>query len=197
MPNHSTNYLRLYGPVEVVDALIAAHFRPVDGDDTVLVLDFETVVPTPADIAATVSPTTICDTQADADDDNLNYTESTPEHLRRGKMTKAITRSEAARRVAEHGAINWYDFHNRHWGTKWNAYSAAHYAAMDAGGDEKVVQAVFDTAWCAPTPIFAALDERYPELEVTAITLHEGGEEPTVYGDGFENMSIRTTVEFY
>jgi hypothetical protein len=190
VPNHSTNYLVVYGPPADVQAVFAAHFpQTADGFHA---LDFETVAPTPPELADTVSPTDVVATQAEADQANAEWKAS-------GQSMRAITRDEAERRRAAHGAVNWYEFHARHWGTKWNAYHARADAGVSApdGVGLATIQAVFDTAWTAPTAIFEALVKRHPNVQVAAITVHEGGEEPTIFGDPHEHMAVRTVVEFY
>jgi hypothetical protein len=50
------------------------------------------------------------------------------------------------------GYFNWYDWSNKCWGTKWNAY--------DVVRSEDRVQ--FDTAWGCPYPVIEALSEKFP-----------------------------------
>jgi hypothetical protein len=66
--------------------------------------------------------------------------------------------------------INWYNFNNREWGTKWDVG-----VADDAGYSETELQEEsdtslhykFDTAWSPPTPAIQKLSEQYPELKIT------------------------------
>jgi hypothetical protein len=55
---------------------------------------------------------------------------------------------------------NWYNFNNREWGTKWDAFDL-HLEMLD----QKGVLISFTTAWNCPTPVFEAMTEQYPELE--------------------------------
>jgi hypothetical protein len=55
----------------------------------------------------------------------------------------------------------WYVWNIRHWGTKWNAYSASWDAAE---GDMATLE--FDTAWSHPTPVIEALSLRFPDEKI-------------------------------
>jgi len=68
---------------------------------------------------------------------------------------------ESIRRLQEYGYDNWYDWHVANWGTKW--------AACDADVDftETSMTARFDTAWSPPEPIYHALADKFPDLEIT------------------------------
>jgi len=54
--------------------------------------------------------------------------------------------------LKKHKAINWYDWHNKHWGTKWNP--------SDAIIENNWIE--FDTAWSTPAPIFLKLSKKVP-----------------------------------
>lgn len=64
-------------------------------------------------------------------------------------------------RLQKYGAVNWYDFHLEHWGTKWNACDVS----MQTGGDILYYQ--FNTAWSVPFNIFKKLAELFPMLKIT------------------------------
>lgn len=61
---------------------------------------------------------------------------------------------------ARYGAINWYDWRCKVWGTKWNAVDA--YISNYKSG----VHISFDTAWSMPDGIFEVLCEKFPNLEM-------------------------------
>lgn len=69
----------------------------------------------------------------------------------------------------KYGKNNWYNWNNANWGTKWNACDAR-YSKKDP---EHVI--LFDTAWDAPAPVFAAMAKRFP------------GHEIVVYSDEYTN----------
>lgn len=78
-----------------------------------------------------------------------------PAHIYKGLLSS----EERAR----YGDDNWYDWSYKHWGTKWNAADAA---VMYHGGETAFVD--FETAWCAPIPIYEAIRKKFPDLDVQA-----------------------------
>ena len=52
---------------------------------------------------------------------------------------------------------DWYEWHCRHWGTKWNACRTCVVV-------EFIELKSFDTAWSPPTPMLAELGARFPSL---------------------------------
>jgi hypothetical protein len=57
---------------------------------------------------------------------------------------------------------NWYNFNNREWGTKWDAYDVD--VLRDVPNQPSYLFA-FTTAWAHPYPVFVAITEQHPELE--------------------------------
>ena len=55
-----------------------------------------------------------------------------------------------------YGAYDWYDWSIENWGTKWNSCDADWYEN----------EAEFTTAWDAPVPIFCALAQMFPNVEI-------------------------------
>ena len=58
---------------------------------------------------------------------------------------------------------NWYNFNNREWGTKWDAFDV--YGWIDDVPNEHSYSFTFTTAWAHPDPVFVAITEQHPELE--------------------------------
>jgi len=54
--------------------------------------------------------------------------------------------------VQDYGESNWYDWHNKNWGTKWNACETIVL-------NENEVE--FQTAWSTPEPIIKAISKKY------------------------------------
>lgn len=54
------------------------------------------------------------------------------------------------------GFDNWYDWSIEKWGTKWNARAGP----PSINGDGTVATIRFDTAWCAPVPVFKEMKRR-------------------------------------
>ena len=63
---------------------------------------------------------------------------------------------QAYRNELKYGAPTWYEWTNKHWGTKWNAYG------YDGGcgliEDNKIS---FETAWGSPKELIQKLSEKY------------------------------------
>lgn len=66
---------------------------------------------------------------------------------------------------------NWYQFNNREWGTKWDAYDVYVQQAPRA------YYATFSSAWSPPIPVFEAMTEQHPSL-----TFNFGWEEEQGWG---------------
>lgn len=59
-----------------------------------------------------------------------------------------------------YGCYTWYEWCSEHWGTKWNA--------CDTGFDKADPTSVsFNTAWCAPEPIFRVMCNTFPAAEIS------------------------------
>lgn len=56
--------------------------------------------------------------------------------------------------------FDWYTFHNKYWGTKWNAYDG--YTKIG----KTQITLVFSTAWSFPTPIARQLTKLGYDLEL-------------------------------
>lgn len=184
MPNHDTNYVVVIGDTEKIDRFILEAFTE-EG------ISFDRIVPMPPELRATVSPTTVVETQAEADEINKKHgARAFPVD----EKIAAISVEENARRLAEYGANNWYDWAVINWGTKWGAYSQEDQTRHVVDGKD-VLRLVFVTAWCAPTPIFQKIEERW-EVQVAAVTIDEGGYPPVHYGDTGDYLSTNLAVDF-
>ena len=68
---------------------------------------------------------------------------------------------QAYRNELKYGAPTWYEWTNKHWGTKWNAYG------YDGGcgliEDNKIS---FETAWGSPKELIQKLSEKYPGVTI-------------------------------
>ena len=63
--------------------------------------------------------------------------------------------------------FDWYAWHNRFWGTKWNA--------MDTNIDRNNNSVSFDTAWNFPYPVMVKMTEMFPDLTFTIEWIEEQG----------------------
>lgn len=64
--------------------------------------------------------------------------------------------------ICLYGAPTWYQWCNRNWGTKWNAYGY-HEGGIDYHDGDCLY---FKTAWWAPRPVLDKLAELYPHIEI-------------------------------
>lgn len=55
--------------------------------------------------------------------------------------------------------FDWYAWHNKYWGTKWDAYDGGTWIHPEE------VECYFNTAWSAPYPIYEQLAKLYPNFE--------------------------------
>lgn len=87
-------------------------------------------------------------------------------------------------------AMTWYEWCSQNWGTKWNS--------CDNDIDTAARTIIFSTAWSCPTPIVAALAEKFPDVDFvwkyadedagsnTGQIIYEGGD---LRIEAFENRS--------
>lgn len=67
---------------------------------------------------------------------------------------------QAYENIRRHGHPTWYEWCNRNWGTKWNAYRCQ---PLQQDSDTMV----FCTAWSSVPVIMKLLSRKYPEQEIT------------------------------
>ena len=156
MPNHITNYVRIGGSKAKIDFLVKnvkLIREPDEKLDDENEFDFNGIIEMPDELKHTKSPTDVFETQEEVDAANAKFSTS-PLASTLQHETAAITKEEADRRMEKHNALNWYDWANNYWGTKWGAYDV-HYL----GGNDTEIAVVFNTAWSPPEEIFRMLEE--------------------------------------
>ena len=62
--------------------------------------------------------------------------------------------------LKEYGAMNWYDWRVKYWGTKWDAFDA------DIFRTNNIVTVTFSTAWACCQPIIEALCKKFSDCVV-------------------------------
>ena len=67
---------------------------------------------------------------------------------------------QAYENIRQYGSPTWYEWCNKNWGTKWNAYSC-----MELSKDDDTMD--FFTAWNSVIPILEALSRKYPDQIIT------------------------------
>lgn len=177
MPNHITNYIT----ITHADAKEIERLKSYFIEDC---LDFEKILPMPEELAKTVSPVQVVETQSEVDEINKKHLESSIANER--QTIRSITVKENKRRLKEYGANSWYDWSCNKWGTKWNSYSGRIIAS-----DTNKIVCQFDTAWSPPDGIFKILEEQ--EFEINGLWKDEGSDEINTIGDGGDWY---TTTEF-
>ena len=129
-----------------------------DGDNY---FSFDRVIPMPKELKGTRSPRRIVSQE--------EYDTWIDEDKKLDVGSKPITQEMSDRFNKEYGYDNWYDWTNANWGTKWDT-DCEDVSIDDFGG----VEYMFDTAWSPPEPIYHALRELFPELEITWFYKEEG-----------------------
>jgi hypothetical protein len=77
--------------------------------------------------------------------------------------------------TSKYGAKDWYDWCNKNWGTKWDAQNPYRRKAVTEG-DSAEVKYEFQTAWAPPIPVYKAMAEMFPNINIY-ITYDEPGME--------------------
>jgi hypothetical protein len=150
MPNWITNIVELKGNAEQVAAIL--EFVKSDERE----FDFNKIAPIPKELENTQAPTNIISQKKyDEQEERLARGEITDDEKRWG-ISRGLTKELSQEFIKKFGADNWYDWQCSNWGTKWNA--------SEVFISDNVIS--FNTAWSAPEPIFVALSEKFPEVEL-------------------------------
>lgn len=148
MPNLCCNLLSIPIRPGVLITHIDTVIRSLRGPNGPL--DFETVLPIPADLQDIYRGGTLIDGEYHT----LWREESQPNG---GVKKLSISPSDLARFRKEYGADNPLEWSILHWGTKWNAET------YDADWDFNAIR--FDTAWDPPRGFVQALSRKFPDLQ--------------------------------
>lgn len=112
---------------------------------------------------------TLVDWQADTVGRLKERVMSTPGSLEKIGLNRPYL-DQIQRNIAVHGCPTWYEWCNRHWGTKWNAY----HQYLNEWSDTSF-SVTFDTAWSPLEPLFEILAEAFPSVEMMVHYIDEGG----------------------
>lgn len=157
MPNHVTNILTISGPEDLV-ARIKAEISSTydeDGESGVLHIDFRKIAPLPKELEGTRSPMQIISQEEyDEQERKIAVGETNGPFW----PSRCITKEMEIDFLKRFGAVDWYGWQNKNWGTKWNAYSQE----LLENGDIQ-----FQTAWNTPGDILSTLSHKYPEAHFT------------------------------
>jgi Ferredoxin-like domain in Api92-like protein len=212
MPNHITTVCTVTGDDVSVRAFRAAHIT--------VQFDFETIIPMPACVKATIRDWENGEMIGDAEveyyakalienrccaipSDQLKHMRL-PEHVKRHgdlidyydseKPQVARFGKAALTSAAETGYPGWYEWSCANWGTKWDAYD---YEEREVSPGRFVFK--FETAWSPPEPIFEKLAEIWPDLVIETESIDEGGGEyvGTFHGEHRELKKVVDDDERY
>jgi Ferredoxin-like domain in Api92-like protein len=148
MPNWTSNRIYIEGEATDIRALLEAIKWQHE------LFDFNRIIPMPEILKRTVSGFQKFDgveVRAWMRDKDAN-----------GKGIERPFTPEESEQLRVIGHSNWYDWCIANWGTKWNA------SDVDVSDDSEYgyAEILFNTAWCAPIPIFRKLQELFPGLEI-------------------------------
>lgn len=155
MPNHITSEVEIKGSKEQIAKLIKDTKIVLDPDTDLNLFDFNGIVKMPPELLETTSPTKIVETEEEAKRLNEKEHEVAKENQWFGKTSSHLSKAEQERRLKKYGAVNWYDWSNQHWGTKWNAYDVRYIAH-----NETTLVVKIETAWDTPHKIWETLREQ-------------------------------------
>lgn len=171
LPNHEDNYVVVIGEPAKIKAFLAEAFVqpgqpfPGDGDEPINTAGIPLL--------------------------NFHLIVPQPENIEKGGCSGQHAEGE----------VCWYTWNLENWGTKWGAYNHDHFQVrwLKGYGPEATIHGrvdlTFQTAWSQPTPILAAIEERWG-VQVHALTQDEGGFPDVEYGDPYGEEVIRKVVSF-
>lgn len=171
MPNHVTNVLTIEDQGGTSISIIRAQFL----NDKKCV-DFDVIKPVPPCLKDFEPHSSILSRAAAAlgllpDPDSLGANDlvTVTKRLELSNALRNVTtkaRDEdipmivrAIQNYAECGYMYWYDWNQKNWGTKWNAYGQP-----DCGFAEDIIEFRFETAWSHPNRLIEALSRRLPTV---------------------------------
>lgn len=174
MPNHCQNELTICSSKEDIEKLVEHLKGPTS------MFDFNSLVPMPKEIEDAYSISTgdqkyyysqkkwLQDRKPPKNDDTTKYIlDFPPTEWVKENCYDAFT---VRRLEREHGAVYWYDWACKQWGTKWNAYDVEYCISpvktlplakssvlfANVPDPQQIVYTML-TAWMEPRPIFTAL----------------------------------------
>ena len=185
MPNNTTNYLYVEGSESDVNDLVDLLVTSDGGKQSRV--DFNQIVPMPEPLniecgSAGDQAYELLYSEGDEWKRMLSYSWVPADIETREQLVEFIEANHPLDRelgkayhenLQNYGHKTWYSWCVEHWGTKWNAYG---YTEVNRKGAESV-EIQFETAWSPPVPIYEALHERFPNLEITACWSDEGSYE--------------------
>lgn len=99
------------------------------------------------------------------------------------EMESVVRGRDAVDNYLEYGAMTWYDWCIRNWGTKWNSYNGE-------SRSDGILN--FQTAWSEPRPIISAIAKMYPDVEIS----HEWADEDIGHNCGWAEYENGELVRY-
>lgn len=153
MPNWVSNNVKFYGTKEDIRKLLSEHLGLVECETDGIWYDtdkftFNNIVPEPKV------------------EDDCDKTCVVPAGERETEEFAGIGEDgKAIMKKAERPWFDWYSWHLKHWGTKWDACEAAYCVSPKM----ECVNLMYRTAWSPATPIIEKLSELYPGLIIELV----------------------------
>lgn len=157
MPNHITNLISFGDQPEQVAAFHQMLRDLRQEDDVYGSIDFNKLIPMPEPLSIESGSRTDRGLNAyrrfmNGDKTAEAFKEEHPEEWALGK--------QAYENIQKYDSPTWYEWCNKHWGTKWNAYSC-----VELGNDDDIME--FSTAWSSVPTILEALSKKYPDQAIS------------------------------
>lgn len=192
MPNHVSNRLKVVGTVVALAAFKEKARRVInnEGKEFVNIFSLEALVPMPPELHEVTSPVRIV-SQAEYDkamEENAKTLAKTPSAS--WMLMKPLTKKMSAGLIKKYGVNNWYDWANKHWGTKWETYDVSEEWIENALGEKSIgfgeqtmavmatdsqIECFYQTAWSPPSDALATISKMFPDLTFYNAYADEGG----------------------
>lgn len=139
MPNHVKNILKFRNlkekDIATIIALVADPLTHTTTDKPEYAINFDKIIPEPRTVEECDPDCVFSDEQIESGYTGVECTD-------------------------DRKWFDWYTWHNRHWGTKWNAYEC--YSIQG----KSYITFVFETAWSIPYPVIQKLELIGYDLEL-------------------------------
>ena len=158
MPNHITNLISFGDQPEQVAAFhqMLRDLRQKDG--VYGSIDFNKLIPMPK--ALDIESGTRTTNGLDAYRRFITGDKAGAEAFQKEHPEEWALGKQAYENIQQYGSPTWYEWCNKNWGTKWNAYSC-----VELGKDDDTLE--FFTAWSSVPTILEALSRKYPDQTIS------------------------------